>query len=464
MFVRVKTPKRILIIRPDVIGDVVLTTPLLGALKSRYPESELYLLQQPYTVPLTKGHPYIKDIIIDWKKTGKAKGLMGFFNYANYVRSFHFDMVIHVFLDPYYAYLCWQAGIPIRVGDANKLLLRPLLTHPVSHPIRDLSLHEVEQNLALLKPFLNTKDSDFPIQLTETGLSETETKNLLLKHGIETTPYILIHPTTGKGNRAWHPKRYAELIDMIYQNMPYKVVLTGHGELDQTTQQLIQSHTKSEYISCVNQTSLPELMTLVKHATAVIGTDTGPTHIAAAYKTPVLGISPTKYVKSLRWGPWETPHRIVGKPELCSQICNPHTCKLTQCLDDISTQDVFDSLCLLVEKKESHLRRNWVEQSVRVLLSENNTQLSTLLTQAHIAHTPIQGSPYGFFKLRTLIITLDCTVVHTSKKLPKWYQMLIRLSCAPYQSVPPIFVHTLPHQTQDIRDFYMVNFSKWNPN
>ena len=75
------------------------------------------------------------------------------------------------------------------------------------------------------------------------------------------------------------------------------------------------------------KTSVKQLKSLIKHAELVIGTDTGPTHMAAAFSRPVVSISPTKYVKPLRWGPFQSPHAIVGKPQNCSLVCNPHHCQ-----------------------------------------------------------------------------------------------------------------------------------------
>ena len=95
------------------------------------------------------------------------------------------------------------------------------------------------------------------------------------------------------------------------------------------------------------QTNLGELKALISKAQAIIGTDTGPTHIAAALKIPVLTISPTKFVKSLRWGPWETPNLVVGYPQQCRYACNPHICTLPDCLDAISIQSVLNALIRL---------------------------------------------------------------------------------------------------------------------
>ncbi len=474
MFVRVKSPRRILVIRPDVIGDVVLTTPLILSLKNQYPDADIYTLQQPYTAPLLTDHPSIKGVLLDWKKTDQAKGLLGFFRYARYIRSFHFDMVVHVYLDGYYAALAWQAGIPIRIGDSNKLLLRMWLNAAAPQPIRNLPLHEVEQNLALMKIYAPALKSVTSLSLSRRESDMSDARKKLAEFGLTSdSHFILIHPTTGNGNRAWHPEKYAELIDRLFQKTDYTVVLTGHGPKDATTEALIRLHCKSPFISLVNQTTLPELMGVVQLACVVVGTDTGPTHIAAAFHIPVIGISPTKFVKAMRWAPWETPHRIVGHPESCNVVCTPSQCTLTTCLDAISVDEVFETIQDLLKNPtpSPQPKRDWAQQSLRVMIwvqkdSERLDGESLAKRCKDVGLHPFlyNGSSLNLLQAIAFITTHDCTVVHSFSKLPTAISGILRAISAPRMSCPPIFVFGLPNPTQDIRDFYMVKFEKWHPN
>ncbi|MFC1770929.1 glycosyltransferase family 9 protein [Candidatus Margulisiibacteriota bacterium] len=341
---------KILLVRPDAIGDVVLMIPLINTIKKNLPEAEIYTLQQEYTIPLLSQHPAVKEVIQDWKKQkGKIKSFADLFRYANYLRTYKFDVVIFSYLDFFYAFLMLLARIPIRIGDRNKILLRKFLTHPVKQDFRDLTRHEVEHNLDLFDKAkevfsLTTIRFDLNMDLYPNKSSETEIKKLLPENKL----IIGIHASTGGGNKPWLAAKYAELIDLVHRKTSFQVVLTGSGNKDSQLNDKIISSAQTEIIDLTNKTDLDTLMCLIRNCSAFIGTDTGPTHIAAALKIPVLIISPTKFVKSLRWGPWLTRNRIIGEPASCPYVCYPYLCERCICLDSIDPQNVFQKLVELI--------------------------------------------------------------------------------------------------------------------
>jgi len=333
---------------------MVLMIPLINTLKSHYPNAKIYTLQQRYTAPLLTAHPAITEVLIDRKKSGEAKGLLGFWAYAKWLRAQKFDAVIMPYLEPYYARLMWVAGIPIRIGDGQKLFLRPWLTHPIALDYRNVMRHECVQMAKLAEgldpdiPFVSTMD----LALTDEDRAQAST--LMETMGIS-LPFIIIHPASGGGNRPWSAAKYAEFIGIILAETDLQIVLTGagKGERNKVTEIMnwvssVHTEAYTRMISTVDQTSLRTLMALIEQATVVVGTDTGPTHIAAALKRPVLCISPTKFVKSLRWGPWETPRRIVSASEACDLVCRPYRCPVSTCLDAIDTRKAFEALLSLM--------------------------------------------------------------------------------------------------------------------
>ena len=329
--------KRILLIRPDAIGDVVLMIPLINAIKAYYPHASVTVLLQSYTKPLLENHPNVDHILIDRKLKNNLTSFSQFLAYSRYIRALKFDVVIFSFINLFYLLLCTLSGIPIRIGDKNKLLLRPLLSHPVKQDFRHLVRHEVEHNISLGSPLGIPQTSSLNLDLVVNSDDIHTIEHLLKKLGIIKS-FIIIHPTSGGGNRAWLPKHYARLIDRINETTQFDIIVTGSTK---------KAHTKSTFFSLAGQTSLGELKALISKAQAIIGTDTGPTHIAAALKIPVLTISPTKFVKALRWGPWGTSNLVVGYPQHCNYACNPHVCTLPDCLDAIPVQSVLNGLVRL---------------------------------------------------------------------------------------------------------------------
>ncbi|NBV43037.1 lipopolysaccharide heptosyltransferase family protein, partial [bacterium] len=170
---------KILVVRPDAIGDVVLMIPLINSIKAAYPDAEIYTLQQPYTIPILEKHPAVTAVIPDWRKMGKAGWISGFRAYVRYIKSFGFEMVFLPYLEPYYLMLSMMAGIKIRVGDGNKLLLKLFLTHPVSQSFRNVILHETEQSARLVWGVKPETVLDLTMNLVSSEESLAEARGLL---------------------------------------------------------------------------------------------------------------------------------------------------------------------------------------------------------------------------------------------------------------------------------------------
>ncbi|RAP32851.1 hypothetical protein DID75_03790 [Candidatus Marinamargulisbacteria bacterium SCGC AG-410-N11] len=377
------TFKKLLIVRPDAIGDVVLMIPMINTIKLNWPECDIYVLQQSYTADLFKDHPSVKSVIIDRKKQGQCKTIKDFWNYVSYIRSFKFEVVIHSFLDDFYARLMFCARIPVRIGDSQKLFLRFYLNRSVAQRFRQLTLHEVEHNLTLLRGLSQTITVDSKMNLFVQKERVKKIKNLLSSKGWLGKPLIGIHPSTGGGNRFWSPDYYRQLIQLINRDAHFQVVVTGIGDKDkQLIDQLSNGCSLNDFILLYNETSLLDLMAYTSLLTVMIGTDTGPTHIAAALNIPVLGVSPTKFVKSLRWGPWKTNSRVVGKPFNCDLVCNPYKCQLMYCIDALQPQYVYQELQALLDSDSKlyslgYLRKNWFKHSVNIaVIFSHRSQLS----------------------------------------------------------------------------------------
>jgi ADP-heptose:LPS heptosyltransferase len=487
-------PLKLLIVRPDAIGDVVLTIPLINTIKQNLPNSEIYTLQQKYTQPLFENHPNVKEVIIDWNKQGKVNSIKDFFSYVSYIKSFKFDAVIFSYFEGFYAALMWCAGVPIRIGDANKLFLRFFINVPVKQNFRDLMKHEVEQNIDL---FLQAS-SDFGLDDMQVNKTmdlyakqdlNKELEKVLIENGRDKDKKLIcIHPSSGGGNRAWLPQRYADLTEIIKEKTDYQVVLTGYSENEKKVNKEIVSgfekltgSDNSFIIDLAGKTNLQQLMCLVKCCECVIGTDTGPTHIAAAMKVPVISISPTKFVKSLRWGPWLTNNRIEGNPQICDRVCFPYNCDLPDCLESITPEAVMNAIQSLLEEvaqkkqiTEKSMKEAWLKSSTNVgiyiqdskplvikaaieqvtllktkgvnvyLLCRNKKILNEIVKALSNANIELDikrifiVSKLNLFKIVRIINRKDLNVIHLFPGLGKWYwQFIIRQIAALNMYCPP---------------------------
>ena len=476
---------KVLIVRPDAIGDVMLLLPAIKALKEARPDLHITLMLQAYTAELMTYFPEVDEVFIDWKK----KGLLFFFSYARHLRSLKFDAVIYAFFQPYHTWLGVLAGIPIRIGDSQKFPLNLLLTHPVKQHFRNIGLHEVEHNFTLLKPLLGAiqkpKES-----LILRGIQTGPAKALLKTNGWDgVSELICIHPSTGGGNRAWLPEKYAELISLISEKTSYQIILTGFGQKEKGIIDTILRHTQANPIVLFEKTSLKELVSVLACCQAVVGTDTGPTHIAAGIKVPVLCISPTKFVKSLRWGPWQTKNRVINVSEACDKVCNPYVCQETFCLEAIKPERVFQELQRLLKENRSFDKEAWLKASISVgiyvqkgeewvslavLLRQQGYRLVLIFQEERIRSWPetlekevrvIENvSPYSFSKWHQLITRHDIEVLYVPDQdsfLRKVFWFLIRQFVAPFISAPPLIQ---PYPLPDLSNPGQVCFQAFEKN
>lgn len=450
-------PSSILVVRPDAIGDVTLMIPFLNSIKKTYPNAKVTVLLQPYTKALLENHPSVDSVLLDLRKTESITGLGGFFRYVSVIRSHHFDMVFFSYLDGYFASIMACAGIPIRIGDGNKVLIRLLLTNPVNQEFRNILCHETEQNNSLLVRYKKEASLSKDMNIICSDDTRDCASEILKDNGWAGERLIGIHPSTGGGNRAWLPQRYGELINLIHSNTDYRVVLTGFGPTDRTLIDAILTYVTGFPIVLFEKTTLEELKGIITHYQVIVGTDTGPTHIAAALQIPVLCVSPTKFVKSLRWGPWNVSSRIVGKPYVCDLVCNPYKCKLPTCLESISAEDVFEQLNYLIEERveEINLQSRWVISSLNIgFYYTNDDELTALLPAIKQAHyegartflmSPKQTSDTKeclfFFHVPNIIKLLktvakhDVNVIVLAKK-PSLFWTVFRQLTGPFMYVP----------------------------
>ncbi len=492
---------KLLVIRPDAIGDVVLMIPLLNSIKATFPDAEIFTLQQSYTQPLLRNHPSVKEVIIDWKKAGKLRSPLDFFRYARFLRSYQFDAAIFSYLDTFYACLIFMARIPLRIGDKNKMIPRLFLNKVVPQTFRNLLTHEVEHNLTLLKGLRPKPALLSRMDLYHEPRAIEKACRILRDNGWNGEKLIGIHASTGGGNRAWLPKKYAEFIEDITQKTPYRVVLTGQGRKDEA---LVNDILRAAYLplsilNLIGKTDIQTLMGVVSQCDAFVGTDTGPTHIAAALKIPVLCISPTKFVKSLRWGPWDTLNKIIGNPKDCPYVCNPYRCQRPNCLEAISARDAFDGLEALLKEKQQDmtpnittLRKEWFRASINLMIMINSmdtkkdaqkiVQVIHALTQKGMAVTLIARkprsidlfsqitpllpipihilSPFQISKMIRFIATHDINLIHVwdtqkserpRKKTPLLWA-LIRQIAALFIYAPPIILTDIEKDELENKD------------
>ncbi|MGB9592483.1 MAG: glycosyltransferase family 9 protein, partial [Candidatus Kryptoniota bacterium] len=210
-------PKRILVVRPDRIGDVVLSTPVYHTLRDSFPGSFIGALVSPLTAPLLENNPNIDVILTDSEDAGGKDG--NFWQKVREIRSHRFDAALLLKPTSRHAYMLFFAGIRQRIGVGHILYEVITLMRGVSRKGYSPLRHESDYMLDLARSIGSHKIWTTP----EIFLSQEErqkAREMLSSLGFDLhEPIVGIHPGSGHSAPNWEIKRYVELVQRV----------AGHG-------------------------------------------------------------------------------------------------------------------------------------------------------------------------------------------------------------------------------------------
>jgi heptosyltransferase III len=333
-------PRRILVVRTDRLGDVVLTLPMFAQLRRRYPAARLAFLGRRYVADITAHHRFIDEHL--WYDD--AHGPVPFLRMLREIRQGRFDAVFVVHPRPRLAWLMFLAGIPARIGTGYRWYSWMFNRRVFSHR-KTAARHELEYNLELLEK-LDCRvpapvDPDFGISVSENG--RTRADEILLRNGIlEKEEYIVVHPSTGGSAREWPRASLAELVRALTERHHFRVVLTGTAS-DLPVHEALGRESGGKTVSLAGQLSLEELARVLQRAKLLIINSTGPLHLAVALGVPVLSFFPQIPVMGPgRWGPYTKRSRVLvpDRPLDC-RLCRKMGGGSCACMDSIRVADAL---------------------------------------------------------------------------------------------------------------------------
>jgi len=315
--------KRILIRSVNWIGDAVMTTPAIGAVRERFPQAEITLLANPLVSQLFFPHEWV-DRVITFDRNGSHKGIGGRLKLAAELRKHRFDAAIILPNSFDSALVPWLAGIPVRLGkrsDGRGLLLTGRYC-----PDESAIGHEVGYYLDLVRHFGIIGKATTP-HLVTTPAEDRIAAALLANHGIGEQTFVLgINPgaTFGSAKR-WYPERFAEVARRLAAEWQARIVIFG-GPDEAAIAASIEQHMSGECLNLAGKTTVRDLMALIKRCNFFITNDSGPMHIAAAFGVPLVAIfGSTDHTGT---APYTDRAVVVRKDVECAP------CKLRECPTD----------------------------------------------------------------------------------------------------------------------------------
>ncbi len=333
--------RRILIVRADRIGDVVLSTPVIKALRDEYPNAYIAMMVSPYTREIVEGNPYLDEVII-YDKDVRHKSWFNSLRFACALRKKRFDLSLILHPQNRSHLVSFFAGIPRRIGYNRKLGF--LLTDRIRHTKHRGEKHELEYNLDLIRVLgIEPKDKNLFIPIKEDV--ENWVDVLYNKEGLISSDKILaIHPGASCPSKIWPQERFAPVADRLVEKYGFKVIVVGGLQDLLLAQNLIQ-RMLYPVINLAGKTSLSQLSCILKRCRLFIANDSGPVHIAVAVGAPVISIfgRNQKGLSPKRWGPLGPRDKVLHKEVGCIE-CLAHNCKKEfACLKAISIEDVIEA-------------------------------------------------------------------------------------------------------------------------
>lgn len=332
--------QRILIRSANWVGDAVMTTPALRAVRRHFPGAGITLLAKPWVTPVFKNSPDI-DCVMVYDANGRHAGPMGLWRLSQEIRRRRFDLAISLQNAFEAALLAFLARIPRRMGfttDGRTLLLTDRIR--TWQPFK--KGHLVDYYLGLMaQGGIPPQGRHLTLLLNQAEISEA--RRLLSQHGIDPNRRLVgLNPGAAFGTaKRWLPERYVEAGRRLIADLDAHILIfgsAGEGELGQAMADRIGD-------GCLNlsgRTSLRQAMALIGQCSLFVTNDSGLMHVAAALDVPQVAIiGPTDPIAT---GPVNPQSLLVQKPDAChlSPCLKPH-CPIVdhRCMTAISVDMVM---------------------------------------------------------------------------------------------------------------------------
>lgn len=343
---------RVLVVKLRSIGDTVLATPSLIALRRFLPDAQIDILLEDWVAPVLEGHDAVDNVI------SVGRSVIGRGGTAWKLRRQRYDVAINLHGGTTATFFTRASGARHRVGYSHyqyPFLYNHLLSSSADFWKQDKT-HSAEQQLALFG-FVGVPVEDRPtsrLVVTEASLKTVGGKynaKSQRPQSEELRNFVLIHPSTAFFTKQWPVENFAQTAEFLAEHGLHTVAIASKSEASVLNQ--ISTASKVP-VTTFDDLTLPEITALASKARLFIGNDSGIAHIAAAANTPsviIFGSSNRDH-----WRPWtDAPHEIVYKEFAC-QPCAGYECKEfgdAPCIREIAPSAVFRAVERILSSRDS---------------------------------------------------------------------------------------------------------------
>lgn len=339
---------RILVRSNNWIGDVVLSTPALRALRAHFPRAEISVLAKPWVIPILRHNPDIDRILL-YDPRDRHRGLLGIHRLGLDLRAERFDAAFLFQRAFEAAWISCMARIPVRVGYGTDRR-GWLLTHAVPLSRETLLVPRVEHNLGLLEA-VGIAPSSRELVLAPGASALERAGTRLADLGIRTDDRIFgLSPgaTFGSAKR-WPAERFASAAEALAQHGRAKGLVFGGPAEKSIGDKVVRKGPKADLANLAGLTDLEEAVALIGLCGIFLTNDSGLMHVAAALDVPLVSIfGPTDPRTT---APWCRRHLLIRKEDVSCSPCLKRDCDRDhRCMMLVTVEDVRSALSALQEQ------------------------------------------------------------------------------------------------------------------
>jgi ADP-heptose:LPS heptosyltransferase len=326
----------VLLVRLRLIGDVVFTTPILRALRRRYPDARLAYVVEPHAAPVVVGNPHLDEVIVAARPDAPGR-LAADLRLARRLRADRYDVVLDLHGGPRSALLAWASGAPRRIGyDVPGRGW--MYTERVPRDRRLRPRHSVVNQWDLLTPlgFDPPDPEGDATEMAATPAAAAAVAAKLAAAGVDVDRHrvIVLHVSAGNPFRRWPAASFVGLIAALVGGEPDRRVVVVSGPSEHEAARLIGGEARAALGARADGVidgvdfDLAELRALMDRVALFIGGDSGPLHVAGTTGVPIVGLyGPTLAARSAPWRPARFVTESLEVPDLTCRPCDQRRCE-----------------------------------------------------------------------------------------------------------------------------------------
>ncbi|MCK4403653.1 MAG: glycosyltransferase family 9 protein [candidate division Zixibacteria bacterium] len=313
-----KKIEKILIIRFSSLGDVILTTPVIGVLKTKFPQSRIFFLTKAQYGDILRNDPRIFSLI-EFDPRGRHKGISGFFKLIEKLRTYDFDLLVDLHANLRSFFVRHPTKSKIKLKYNKRWLSRFLMVHCKFLKIK--AIHTVDSYMKVLKKMqINTPEKNPLIFLSRDD--EESSRLFLLEQKVEKDDIVVgVHPGARWQTKRWDEGKFKQVCQDLIGRDNCKIMLLGDAGDEKLVEKIKQDLPNEKVINAVGL-PLGRFMSLIRRCDCLIINDSGPMHIASALQVPVVAIFGPTHPK-LGFSPVGSKNMVLCANVKCSP-CSLH--------------------------------------------------------------------------------------------------------------------------------------------